>query len=272
MRGTVGLRAGVPAVEALGRAAWALPTVTLPWHPGQGPGTRHVPPDAGFASLCDDLARSPHLAGVEGMMTGYLGSPAQANALLGLIGALRLANPRAVVLVDPVIGNERGLYVPVAVATAIRDRLVPLADVVTPNRHELAWLTGTERASGNRALARAARTLGAPRAVVTSAHAGSGRIGNLMVDDERTALAAHALSAAPNSGTGDLLATLLLAHLSSARAPEDALRRATASVDMVMRMAADADLDALPLERAREALRDPDAGNVTLAEGLHADA
>ena len=42
------------------------------------------------------------------------------------------------------------------VAAAVRDRLLPLADMATPNRHELAWLTGQE-AGDNDGLARAAR-------------------------------------------------------------------------------------------------------------------
>ncbi len=57
----------------------------------------------------------------------------------------RAAGPA--VLCDPVIGDHGGLYVPEAVATAIRDRLMPLATLATPNRFELAWLTGTEPAS-----------------------------------------------------------------------------------------------------------------------------
>ena len=99
-RGTVGLRAAVHAAEALGHETWSVPTVHLPWHPGRGPGTRVVWPPETFAAYIDDLARSPHLAGVGGMLTGYLGDAAQADALAGLIGALRLANPDAIVVCD----------------------------------------------------------------------------------------------------------------------------------------------------------------------------
>ena len=261
-RGTVGLRAAVHAAEALGHPTWSVPTVHLPWHPGQGPGTRAVWPPETFAAYADDLARSPHLAEVGGMMTGYLGEPSQADALAGLIGALRRANPRAIVVCDPVIGSERGLYVPLAVARAIRDTLVPVADIVTPNRHELAWLAGVSAVPGDNAgLAAAARGLG-PRALVTSAHAGTGRTGNLLVDGGGAVLASHSRTPAANSGTGDLTAALLLAHLVDGRA--DALRRATASVDAVMALAGAMGADELPLERARSALLAPDTGAVVL--------
>ena len=265
-RGTVGLRAAVHAAEALGHATWSVPTIHLPWHPGRGPGTRVVWPPETFAAYARDLARSPRLSEVGGMLTGYLGDAAQADALAELIGALRRANPSAIVACDPVIGSERGLYVPLAVAEAIRDRLVPLADIVTPNRHELAWLAGSDTPGDNEGLTVLARTLlagRASRALVTSAHAGPGRTGNLLVEAGRATLATHARSEAPNSGTGDLTAALLLAHLVDGRA--DALLRATASVSAVMALASETCADELPLERARGALVAPDTGTVRVA-------
>ncbi len=36
VRGGVGNRAAVFALETLGHPVWALPTVILPWHPGHG--------------------------------------------------------------------------------------------------------------------------------------------------------------------------------------------------------------------------------------------
>ena len=40
VRGTVGNRAAVFALETLGHPVWAVPTVILPWHPGHGPSRR----------------------------------------------------------------------------------------------------------------------------------------------------------------------------------------------------------------------------------------
>ena len=293
-RGTVGLRAAVHAAEALGHPTWSVPTVHLPWHPGRGPGTRAVWSPETFAAYVGDLARSPRLGEVSGMLTGYLGHPAQAEALAGLVAALRRANPAAIVVCDPVIGGERGLYVPVEVAEAIRDRLVPPADIVTPNRHELAWLVGADAVPPDNAglidlaLGLAGRSHAPdPRILVTSAHAGSGRTGNLLVARDGATLAAHAVSDAPNSGTGDLTAALLLARLlggdghgagpggdgsggdgpdrdGSARDGDDALALATASVSAVMALADRTGADELPLERARDALVSPDAATVEL--------
>ena len=39
MRGSVGNRAAVFALETLGYPVWAVPTIVMPWHPGHGPST-----------------------------------------------------------------------------------------------------------------------------------------------------------------------------------------------------------------------------------------
>ena len=43
VRGSVGNRAAVFALETLGFPVWAVPTVILPWHPGHSRATRIVP-------------------------------------------------------------------------------------------------------------------------------------------------------------------------------------------------------------------------------------
>ncbi len=142
VRGSVGNRAAVFALETLGFPVWAVPTVVLPWHPGHGPAGRIVPPPHEFATLMQDLERAPWLGEVGAILTGYLGHPEQADAVAGLIKAVKARNPNALYLCDPVIGDQKGLYVPEATANGIRDKLLPLADIATPNRFELSWLTG----------------------------------------------------------------------------------------------------------------------------------
>ncbi len=78
VRGAVGNRAAVFALETLGHRVWALPTVILPWHPGHGPSTRVIMPDADFRSIIDDLIRAPWIGEVRAVLSGYMGSPAQA--------------------------------------------------------------------------------------------------------------------------------------------------------------------------------------------------
>jgi pyridoxine kinase len=238
VRGAVGNRAAVFALESLGFPVWAVPTVTLPWHPGHGRATRLVPDDASFAALIADLIKSPWLGEVGAIMTGYLGSAAQAEPAAALVKALKARNPAAVYLCDPVIGDAGGLYIPDATAAAIRDNLMPLADIATPNRFELGWLSGRVLEDNN-AIVDAALQLSAPTVVVTSAHAMmSGSTGNLLVKTSETIMAEHRIVDGPANGLGDLTSAIFLARRLSGDSDERALRHTTAAVFEMMARAA----------------------------------
>ncbi len=238
VRGAVGNRAAVFALESLGFPVWAAPTVTLPWHPGHGRATRLVPDASEFASLINDLAHAPWLGEVGAIMTGYLGSSSQAAPIAALVNALKALNPDAIYLCDPVIGDASGLYVPEATAAAIRDHLMPLADIATPNRFELGWLAGRDLPDNN-AVIEAALQLDAPTVVVTSAHAMmTGSTGNLLVKPSETIMAEHRIVDGPTNGLGDLTSALFLARRLSGDSDEKALRQTTAAVFEVMARAA----------------------------------
>jgi pyridoxine kinase len=234
VRGGISGRGLTFALERLGHDVWFLPTILLPWHPGQGTGTRIVAPPAEFAAIVADLAGSPKLAGIGAVITGYLGDAGQSKAVAALVEAVKTANPGAIYLCDPVMGDHHGddgaLYVPEATARAIRDDLVPLADIVTPNAFELGWLTGRTVDSEMQALA-AARSLGIARVLVTSSPAlRRNAIANLLAAPKGAVAAEHAAIVNPPHGTGDLIAGLYLANLMAGLADEDALKRASASV------------------------------------------
>jgi len=235
VRGGISGRGLVFSLERIGHDVWFLPTILLPWHPGHGKGTRIVPPAEGFAAIAEDLAGSPKLGEIGAVMSGYLGNAEQATAIAAIVKAVRKANPDAPYLCDPVIGDYpvaggSGLYVPDSTAKAIRDKLVPLADIVTPNCFELGWLTGREIDSELHALA-AARHLGNERVLVTSSPAlRRNAIANLLAGPRGAVAAEHAVITDPPKGTGDLIAGLFLANLMAGRDDEDALKRASASV------------------------------------------
>ncbi|WP_292153229.1 bifunctional hydroxymethylpyrimidine kinase/phosphomethylpyrimidine kinase, partial [Mesorhizobium sp.] len=141
-RGSVGNRAAVFALETLGFPVWAVPTVILPWHPGHSRATRIVPPLDQFKALMADLERAPWLGEVSAVLSGYLGEAGQAEAVASLVAAVKARTPDALYVCDPVMGDSGGLYVPEPTAVALRDRLMPIADIATPNRYELEWMAG----------------------------------------------------------------------------------------------------------------------------------
>lgn len=255
-RGGVGGRASVFAFERLGFPVWLVPTVLLSWHPRQGPATRIVPQTAEFQPFLADLAAARWLSEVGAILTGYLGDVAQVEWVVRLIQALKACNPSALFLCDPVIGDRGRLFQPEALAMAVRDRLVPLADIVTPNRFELGWCAGAA-AEGNADLVNAARRLGRPEVVVTSAFAPSGDLGNLVIHGDQVHFASHvAMRSVPN-GTGDVLAALYLAHRLSDEPPEEALRRSVSSTLRLAERATSLGADELPLAAGQDDLQAP---------------
>ncbi|WP_429818872.1 pyridoxal kinase PdxY [Ensifer sp. B1-9] len=257
VRGKVGNRAAVFALETLGNPVWALPTVILPWHPGHGRSTRVTIPDADFQSVIDDLIAAPWVGEVRAVLSGYLGSTDQAEGVARLVAALRERNPKLIYACDPVIGDAGGLYVPEATATAIRDRLLPLANLATPNRFELAWLSGATLET-NTAILDAALGLGPARVLVTSAvPMMSGGTGNLFLSGNHALLAEHRLVENPPNGTGDLLTAVFLARLLEGLSEERALQMATASVFEIIARSVKRGADELTIEQDASSLSTP---------------
>ncbi|WP_136658010.1 pyridoxal kinase PdxY [Nitratireductor sp. XY-223] len=257
VRGSVGNRAVVFALETLGHPVWALPTIVLPWHPGHGPATRSTLPAEAFSAIIDDLCRAPWLAEVGAVLSGYLGDAAQAAGIARLVAAVREKNPEALYLCDPVIGDKGGLYVPEETARAVRDELIPAASVATPNRHELEWMAGTAL-SDNADIINAARSLGPERVLVTTAvPMMANSTGNLLVTNADALLAEHQEIPDPPNGPGDLLSALFLSRLMDGSGDERALQKATASVFEMLARTAKHGADELTLEREAASLVRP---------------
>jgi pyridoxine kinase len=245
-RGHVGLSIIVPALQALGHEVIALPTVVLSNHPGHPhvAGTR-IAPDV-LAGMLGALEANGWLAGVDGILTGYL--PSVEHVAFAASAVARVRNLRGVhavtYLCDPVLGDDpKGLYIDRAAAEAVRDQLVPVADIVPPNRFELSFLTNTEIRSARKALAADVKTgtvfaTSIPSEIpgetlnVLSAnhHEGHKACGS------RTITRVPLRPVAPN-GTGDLFSALVLSSLLDYRAidcHERALAFATAGVDRTL--------------------------------------
>lgn len=257
VRGSVGNRAAVFALETLGHQVWALPTLVLPWHPGHGRSTRLIFGEADFDAAIDDLIGAPWLGEVKAVLTGYFGNAAQVRSVARLIAALRERDPKMLYVCDPVMGDLGGLYVPQTTAEAIRDELLPLASLATPNRYELAWLAGAPL-EDNTAIMDAALSLGPSRMLVTSAvPMMSGSTGNLYLSGRHALLAEHRLIEKPPNGLGDLLAAVFLSRLMSGMDDEKALQLATASVYEVLARAVKRGSDELTLASDASSLSTP---------------
>ncbi len=211
-----------------------------------------VPDGERFSDLIGDLESAPWLGEVGGILSGYLGNAQQAGAISGLIEAARRQNPDLIYVCDPVIGDNGGLYVPEETAMAVRDRLLPLADIATPNRFELEWLAG-KTVDDTTALA---EMLGPSAVLVTSAFVGD-NTGNLLVTDNGHYGVRHPAIADPPNGMGDLTAALYLAHKLDGKSDEDAVKCATCSVFALLQRSKARSADELSLATDRDCIIDP---------------
>lgn len=163
--GGAGLQADLRAFEALGvHGCTAVAAITAQ----NSMSVRQVAPveakllDAQLAALAEDL---PPAA----IKTGLLGSVENIERLASWVLRLRERAPVALV-VDPVGRASSGAWLSSeATRRALCERLLPLADVVTPNRAELGWLLGEAEPSACR-VPQAARALAGSgaRCVVTT--------------------------------------------------------------------------------------------------------
>ena len=218
--GHVGNAAAVFALQRLGLEVLPVMTVQLSNHTGY-PGWRGRSFEAEhIAELGKGLEEVGALATCRAVLSGYLGTAAVGEQVLGAVDRAQRCNPEAFFVCDPVMGDHgRGLYVPDEVAAFFRDRAVPQARIVTPNLFELAQLTGRPVETGDAALA-AARDLGArgPEVVLVTSVRFPDR------EPRTVSLLAVTQSDAwrvttpwldmdqPANGAGDLTAALFLGH------------------------------------------------------------
>ena len=261
--GHAGNSAAVFPLQRLGRVVWPVMTVHFSNHTGYGAWR-------GPLVAADDVAEV--IAGVEdrgafetceAVLSGYQGAEDVGAVVLDAVARVKALNPRAIYCCDPVMGDVgRGMFVRPGIPEFMRDRVVPAADVVTPNHFELDFLAGTTSTTlpGLLAAADRVRATGPSVVLVTSA---------LLDDTPHDALDLVVVSAdgawrtrtprlplTPN-GTGDLTAAVFLAHLLDGRALDDALARTTSAVFAVVEATAAAGDRELRIVQTQELLAEP---------------
>ena len=192
------------------------------------------------------------------VLSGYLGDPGVAGVVARAVAAVRAAHPEAPYLCDPVIGDdEPGVFVSAGVAEAIAERLAPLADVIVPNRFELAHLTGLRIESLADALAAAAelRARG-PRLVIVTGLSLPDRPDELAVladaADQAWLIATPRLPLAIGGGTGDAFSALFLGHYLAAGELRAGLERAVAAMFALVERTCAAGAEELELVAAQD--------------------
>jgi hydroxymethylpyrimidine/phosphomethylpyrimidine kinase len=178
----------------------------------------------------------------EGLKTGALANAANVQAVVEVIERMGLPAP----VVDPVLISSGGArLLEIAGETALRDHLLPLTRVLTPNLPEAEALSGIKINSraGLRAAARAIRKLGPQCVVIKGGHplretagADSRRSVDLMFDGRSfVELTAPRVPNGGAHGTGCAFSAAIAAYLARGATLEQAVRRAKQFVTRALR-------------------------------------
>jgi pyridoxine kinase len=231
--GKVGNNAALFALQRLGCETWSLNTVAFSNHTGYGRWRGEIVPAATVAALFEGVAELGLLHRCDAVLSGYLGDPATGPVLLDIVRRVKQANPNAIFACDPVIGDfATGLYVREGVPQFYRDCALEWADIATPNRFELEWLTG--RAIGTLADAGAAaaalRRRGPKIVLATSLDLAPGRVAAIAAAAEGTWAVETPLLPIEATGCGDAAAALFLGWLLKGKAIPEALALSIAAI------------------------------------------
>jgi pyridoxine kinase len=236
--GHVGNSAAVFPLQRLGHEVWPVHTVLFSNHTGYGAWRGPVIAGTDVHEVILGMEERRVLGRVDLVLSGYQGSPEIVDVVLDAVERVKAANPAAAYACDPVMGNaDSGCFVDPAIPPLIRDRVVPRADVVTPNQFELGELTGrllpaTARLDEVLEAADACRELGPSTVLVTSVvHADQPEdtLEMIAVADGAWSVRTPRLAFHAN-GSGDVTAALFSAHLLETRDPALALARTASSV------------------------------------------
>ncbi|MEU4561849.1 pyridoxal kinase PdxY [Actinoplanes sp. NPDC023936] len=234
--GHVGNSAAVFPLQRIGVEVVPVLTVNFSNHTGYGAWRGPLIPPADVAEVLLGVQERGVFPQIDAVLSGYQGGAGIADVIIDAVGRVKAANPAAVYACDPVMGNAKsGCFVAPEIPVLLRDRVVPVADIITPNQFELGFLTGTAPASIESTLASAdlARAMGPSTVLVTSVERPDreeGTIEMLVVDDAGAWIVTTPHLPFKANGSGDVTAALFTAHYVATKDAALSLERTASSV------------------------------------------
>ncbi|GLT28836.1 hypothetical protein SLA2020_037400 [Shorea laevis] len=216
VQGYVGNKSAVFPLQLLGYDVDPINSVQFSNHTGYPTFKGQVLNGQQLWELIEGLAANDLLYYTH-LLTGYIGSVSFSNTVLEVVDKLRTINPNLIYVCDPVMGDDGKLYVPQELIPIYREKVVPVASMLTPNQFEAELLSGlriTSEADGREAC-KSLHAAGPSKVVITSINIE----GNLLLigshkkdKDNSPEQFKIAIPKIPAyfTGTGDLMAALLL--------------------------------------------------------------
>ncbi len=164
--GYAGNSAAVFCLQRSGVECWGLDTLQFSNHTGYEGFAGRVFRANQLQTVYDGLKRYIGLNRCHAVLSGYLGAKETGELVLRIAKDVRMQNASAVYCCDPVLGDDGEFYVASDIPDFVREKVVPAADIITPNRFELSVLSGCSADSEDEIVASARSLLNTGRPTV----------------------------------------------------------------------------------------------------------
>jgi pyridoxine kinase len=261
--GHVGNSAAVFPMQMHGIDVTAVPTTLLSNRPGYPTIRGRVLEAQLVADLLLGIEERGAVNTCRMILSGYLGSPDIAAVVADFVARAKARKPGLLYCCDPVLGDrDRGLFVHADIPRLVRDRLLPLADIITPNHFEFEYLGGVKATTADQVIGEAQALLarGPSTVVVTSAELSDtpgGEIETLAIERSKAwRVRTPKLPISPN-GTGDLFASLFASARVLGSDTPKALAHAASAVFAVLERTATRGTEEMRIVESAELLVHP---------------
>lgn len=256
--GHVGNSAAVFPLQRIGVEVLPVYTVNFSNHTGYGAwrGPLIAPDDV--REVITGIEERGVFGQIDAILSGYQGGEGIGDVIIDAVARVKTANPNAVYACDPVMGNAKsGCFVAPAIPVLLRERVVPVADIITPNQFELGFLTDTEPDTLESTLASVdlAHAMGPRTVLVTSVERPDreeGTIEMLAADEQGAWLVQTPHLPMKANGSGDVTAALFTAHYVETGSAKIALERTASSVYDLLKATLESGERELQLVEAQE--------------------
>lgn len=242
--GHAGNSAAVFPMRRLGVNVWPLNTVQFSNHTQYRQWTGTVMPASHLTEIVDGINAIDELKHCDAILSGYMGSPEQGNAIIEIVKKVKAVNPNALYLCDPVMGHpEKGCFVAPGVAEFLCNSALPMADMMAPNILELEELNGKQQIKNVDEAVVACRELckKGPKAILVKHLSRAGyrkdRFEMLLVTEQEAWHIERPLvdfGERQPVGVGDMTSGLFLANILLGKSLVEALEHTTSAVYAVM--------------------------------------
>ncbi|KQR45552.1 pyridoxamine kinase [Microbacterium sp. Leaf161] len=261
--GHVGNSAAVFPLQRIGVEVLPVYTVNFSNHTGYGSWRGPLIDPNDVREVITGIEERGVFGEIDAVLSGYQGGEGIGDVIIDAVARVKAANPDAVYACDPVMGNAKsGCFVAPAIPILLREKVVPAADIITPNQFELGFLTDTEPDTLESTLTSVdlAMAMGPRTVLVTSVERPDreeGTIEMLVADPTGAWIVQTPRLPMKANGSGDVTAALFTAHYVATGDANTALERTASSVFDLLAATLESGARELQLVEAQEFYANP---------------